>query len=317
MRRDGRVCGGRLTPIEESGKLIRDHLFNKKAASDPLFRWRGGETSRIEALSDAVFAFALTLLVVSLGVPQNFYQVWLSIRDFPAFAMSFAILIMCWYHHYLFFRRYGLEDFLTMIINTMILFLTLFYVYPLKFLATLLWRQMLGDDVSNLFAVPENPAIATLPGSQGFWLMIFYNAGVIGIFGLYMLLKLHALSKRKQLELDEVELILTRGAISIDAVMVCVGIVSILLAFVSPPLSGLIYFVLGPVQGFLGFRYGNRAEKVFNELELSEERASFQSSPKSPDNSCDANETSKGEVGKGLPGKDEGESPAKLDDSES
>ena len=103
---------------------------------------------------------------------------------------------------------------------------------------------MLGDDVSNLFAVPENPAIATLPGSQGFWLMIFYNAGVIGIFGLYMLLKLHALSKRKQLELDEVELILTRGAISIDAVMVCVGIVSILLAFVSPPLSGLIYFVL-------------------------------------------------------------------------
>ena len=175
----------------------------------------------------------------------------------------------------------------------------------------------MGDDVSNLFAVPENPAIATLPGSQGFWLMIFYNAGVIGIFGLYMLLKLHALSKRKQLELDEVELILTRGAISIDAVMVCVGIVSILLAFVSPPLSGLIYFVLGPVQGFLGFRYGNRAEKVFNELELSEERASFQSSPKSPDNSCDANETSKGEVGKGLPGKDEGESPAKLDDSES
>jgi len=32
--------------------------------ADLAFRWRGGEISRLEGLSDAVFAFAVTLLVV-------------------------------------------------------------------------------------------------------------------------------------------------------------------------------------------------------------------------------------------------------------
>ena len=36
--------------------------------ADQAFRWRGGEVSRLEGLSDAVFAFAVTLLVVSLEV---------------------------------------------------------------------------------------------------------------------------------------------------------------------------------------------------------------------------------------------------------
>lgn len=245
--------------------MIREHLFNKKAPSDPLFRWRGGDTSRLEGLSDAVFAFALTLLVVSLGVPQNFYEVWLSIRDFPAFAMSFAVLIMCWYSHYIFFRRYGLEDFTTMLINTLILFLVLFYVFPLKFLATFLWRQALGDNLKMLFTVPENPAVAALPGSQMFWLMIFYSLGIIGIFALYLLLKLHALRLKEKLELDEVEIAMTWGSIYYDAVWIGIAFASLCLAFISPPFSGLVFCLMGPIQGFLGFRNGAIAEKILKE----------------------------------------------------
>ncbi len=36
----------------------------------PQFRMRGREINRIEAVSDVVFGFALTLLVVSLQVPR-------------------------------------------------------------------------------------------------------------------------------------------------------------------------------------------------------------------------------------------------------
>ena len=41
-----------------------------------------------------------------------------------------------WGRHYYFFRYYGLEDITTIVLNTLLLFLVLFYVYPLKFLVS-------------------------------------------------------------------------------------------------------------------------------------------------------------------------------------
>ena len=101
-------------------------------------RLRGREVTRLEALSDAVFGFAATLLVVSLEVPQTFPELTASLRGFVAFAFSFTMLILIWAAHNGFFRRYGLQDSWTVLINSVLLFVVLFYVYPLKFLSTAL-----------------------------------------------------------------------------------------------------------------------------------------------------------------------------------
>lgn len=95
---------------------------------------RTHEISRLEAFSDAVFAFALTLLVVALEVPKSYAELMQLMSGFLSFACCFALLVWIWYEHNLFFRRYGLQDPYTVVLNAGLLFVVLFYVYPLKFM---------------------------------------------------------------------------------------------------------------------------------------------------------------------------------------
>jgi uncharacterized membrane protein len=52
--------------------MIREKLIDKGIGDNKKLRWRSHEISRSEGLSDAVFGFAVTLLVVSLEVPKTY-----------------------------------------------------------------------------------------------------------------------------------------------------------------------------------------------------------------------------------------------------
>src|SRR5262250_2677378 len=92
------------------------------------FRHNRREVSRVEGFSDAVFAFAVTLLVVSLEVPKTFHDMTLTMKGFPAFAVSFALLFQIWWRHYRFFRIYDLEDSYVIALTGMLLFVVLLFV---------------------------------------------------------------------------------------------------------------------------------------------------------------------------------------------
>jgi hypothetical protein len=70
---------------------------------EPGFRWRGVEVTRLEGFSDAVFAFSVTLLVVSLEVPKTFDELMAAMRGFVAFGVCFAVLANVWFNHVRFF----------------------------------------------------------------------------------------------------------------------------------------------------------------------------------------------------------------------
>ena len=75
---------------------MREELARRRVGDDG-FLWRGQDVSRVEAFSDAVFAFAITLLVVTLQVPRTFDGLFAAMRGFFAFAICFALLLSVWY----------------------------------------------------------------------------------------------------------------------------------------------------------------------------------------------------------------------------
>ena len=212
------------------------------------FHWRGKEVSRLENLTDAVFGFALTLLVVSTEVPRDFESLLQVLRGFPAFVACFAILLLFWNEHYKFFRRYGLEDLFTRTVNYGILLLVLFSVYPLKFL----FNAALGGG-TGLSQPDQLPFIYRV-----------YGLGFAGIWTLYVLLHGHALRKREQLRLNEVEVILTRLQQNEFRLQVFVCFLSIGLTYVSRLtwLPGVTYGLIGPLAAWNGARHGRQVQAV-------------------------------------------------------
>jgi uncharacterized membrane protein len=211
------------------------------------FRWRAGEITRLEAFCDVVFGFAITLLVVSLEVPRTYAELMADMRGFLPFAACFAQLVMIWRTHYRFSRRYGLEDPYTVMLNMVLLFLVLFYVYPLKFVFTLLLAEITGEGGPANFGWHE-----------GSVLMRVYAAGFASVFLLFALMYAHAYKLRKELALNQAEVLETRSVLMENAILALVGLTSFLMAFRYPEGAGWLYAAIGPLLWINGSIYGKR-----------------------------------------------------------
>jgi len=234
----------------------------EKAAKSPLaFRNRGGEITRLEALSDGTFAFAITLLVVSLEVPATFTELLGAMRGFLAFAICFTMIVWIWFQHTRFFRRYGLEDAATVALNGVLLFVVLFYVYPLKFLWTLLVNGFTGG-MRELKPGAEPPLYA----AQAPQLMTIYALGFLAIFWSLALLYVRAYAKRKALHLNDLEVFDTKAGIYENFGVGSVGLLSIAIVTIGGPRysawAGMCYALIGVVKAGHGYWHGSTRARM-------------------------------------------------------
>ncbi len=192
--------------------MLREAIDERSPAIVHGFRHRGHHhVSRIEGFSDAVFGFSLTLLVVSLQVPQSFAMLESTMASFPAFAISFAFLAYIWFLQYHFFRRYALEDGYTIALNVMLLFVIVFFTYPLKFMFRLVFAGT-GSQISDRDVLP---------------LFAIYGGGYGAVFAIFVLLYVHAFRTRKTLGLTVLEVFDTRAAIGQHAFHVGIAALSV------------------------------------------------------------------------------------------
>jgi uncharacterized membrane protein len=224
--------------------MVRKKIAQSISKAKDGIEWRGNETTRIEAFSDSVFAFALTLLIVSLEVPKNFPQLKTVFGGFFAFGISFVLLFQIWYYQNLFFRRFGLQDIKTMVLNAALLFTVLFYVYPLKFLF-------------SFVSTYQSAGITILPHEMP-QLMIMYGFGFCIIFGLFALMYQNALKKASEIGLSITEVFETRTHIYQFYAFVAVGVFVTIVAQIVPNklsgASGALYGLIGPAISILSSR---------------------------------------------------------------
>jgi uncharacterized membrane protein len=213
----------------------------------------GREVSRVEGFSDAVFGFALTLLVVSLEVPESFDDLKAIFIGFLPFGLMFALICWIWYEHYAFFRKFDAEDPLTITLNCVLLFLVLFFVYPLKFL--------FSNVVINVF-MGNAGVFRSMSEADNRLLLWVYGAGFVGMMLVFVLLYWNVYRKRVVLKLTAEEIFDARAGARTHAVSVGVGILSIVMAVTLP----FPYFLFaGPVyalQGPLHWRNGVLIERA-------------------------------------------------------
>jgi uncharacterized membrane protein len=246
-------------PVLLLRRMLRENLGVRLIAPEPHFRWRGGEITRLEAFTDAVFAFAVTLLVVSLEVPRTFTELAATMKGFVAFGVCFGLLTWVWHNHYLFSRRFGLQTAWVISLNSLLIFVVLFYVYPLKFLFTMFVGEIAGT-------VPRDVLQGMITEAQVPQLFVVYCLGYTAVFAILGLLNLHAYRLRAALGLDEYETLATRFTVQSQFGYASVGVVVMVVALLLPAslagVAGLLFFLNAVIGWGFGRNFRRSSQRI-------------------------------------------------------
>jgi TMEM175 potassium channel family protein len=99
------------------------------------------ETARVEAFSDGVFAIAITLLILAVGIEQALAKGGLGHQlldlwpAYVAYAVSFLTIGIMWVNHHAVFRQFARVDRPLLLLNVLLLMLIAFVPFPTRVVA--------------------------------------------------------------------------------------------------------------------------------------------------------------------------------------
>lgn len=201
---------------------------------------RGENMTRIETFVDAAFAFAFTMLVISIDeIPNTVPQLLSLSQDIPAFLVSATIIGSIWVAHTVWSRTFGLQDQVTLYLSLGLVMLVLIFVYPIKLMVQLSIGFLSGGSLE------QNLQILALADVIN--LMIYFGLGLMALCFILIALYQNSLRQREQLVLSEYEVAFCKLACLSWVVVAATALAS----SVAAPLlgdsiqwSGLIYFSL-------------------------------------------------------------------------
>jgi uncharacterized membrane protein len=223
------------------------------------FRLRGLPTTRLDTFVDAVFAFATTMLVISVGtIPKTYEELIIAIKGIPAFIASFAQVMFFWMGHRRWSRYYGVENGGTIFLSLTLIFMVLVYIYPLKLIFSAMFAWISKGWFPSEFLVTR---VEELTG-----LFMIYGLGTFVLSGILAILFKKALMMKQALQLNRVEQLSTRYEMVSFLNIALAGLVSALFALVFPQriavFAGFVYVTLAISSPLISVYYSNKIDRL-------------------------------------------------------
>lgn len=116
------------------------------------------ETSRVEAFSDGVFAIAITLLILAVGIDKAphgdlgayLVDLW---PAYLAYAVSFVTIGIMWVNHHLLFQNFARVDRPMLLLNILLLLLIAFVPFPTRIAAEFARSETDRRDAAFLYGI--------------------------------------------------------------------------------------------------------------------------------------------------------------------